>query len=319
MGSKNYLKNTEYEVNRNAVIRFLDSMTNAINIANNEINKININLPTDEFKHFVEEYRAIKVISEKFKILQGARRLFVKGIAEMHDPIFQDSRPFSIIIQKPNRNQGGGSKKYKYIGGESSIPLPDDYALSYVCNINEEVTHAFLLNVQTCMPYGFLAIHQGDNTIYITPYDILCLLYNGFVYIGETPLNPNIIQILIDHFVLDTEGYGLDEFKTFYDSIQVPLNPATIFPYSALGPELATTNAQFTQIKLAESESVTTRAPGGNENIPVFRSKKINTKKNYNNSRKGKLAKTNVYIGRKNNYKYNTYKIKHNYNSSLTV
>ena len=300
MGDKNYLRNLTFVRNKPLLVGFLESIIDAINRIQTTIEAMDTNLAPEEFAKLVYQYQATKIVTEKFKVNQAAYRLFPKGLAEAEDRIFQQGRRLSDILQYPNRIQGGGRGREgrgregrgreRQHGGESNAPLPEDYHLAEngeEIEESEEITHAFLRNVQTCMPDGFLTIHERherhekherherDTILYVTPHDVLYILYAGLSYIGETPLNPNVLQQLIARYVIHTEGYDLREFKMFVHSIVVPLHPNTLIPYSALDPDRAQTEEQFTHILPAENMRPKTRP---------------NNVKNYNASRKGKLA-----------------------------
>jgi hypothetical protein len=113
------------------------------------------------------------------------------------------------------------------------------------------------------MPDGYMTVGEGDDVIYITPRDVLAMLYNGLICIGITPFNPNIIKELINRFVVTGGDYGLQEFETVYNSIVTPLSPDTIFPYSALPSHAALTDTQFTRMAYDPKEE----AKEFNENV----------------------------------------------------
>jgi hypothetical protein len=274
MGEKNYLRNMALARHKPRIVAFLESLIDAINRAQTRIEAIDTHLSTDEFARIVYQYQATKIITETHKVNQAAYRLFPKGLAE--DPIFQQRMRLSEILQYPERIQRGGGD------GESNAPLPEDYVLAGSCPEEDEITHAFLRNVQTCMPDGYLTLRKNDSILYVTPYDVLYILYAGLSFLGETPLNPNVLQLLIARYVIHTDDYDLPEFQTFVRSIVVPLHPKMLLPSSTLDPDRAQTEEQFTHL-LARNVY----------NLPPMRKSLPNNTKDYNASRKGKLA--NLY------------------------
>ena len=241
----NYLQDMKYRTLFPGIQAFLGVMIESITFANTTIAGLDVSVPIDDFKLAVMPYQAIYVVSERLKVNQVARRLFPKGAMESRDPILKEKKALPQIIQRPPTIQANQR------GGMQSVPSSEDYVITDSCPMEYEVTHAFLLNVQSLFkPFGgYLSVEDGADTLYITPYDVLALLYNGLVYVGITPFNPNILHILIERFVLTGGEYSLQEFNEVYSSIHVPLHPATIFPYTALPSHLAVSETQFTQVK----------------------------------------------------------------------
>ena len=241
----NYLEDMKYRKLFPGIQAFLRVMIESITFANTNIMDSDVSVSIDDFKRAVMPYQAVYVVNEKLKVNQAARRLFPKGVMEVRDPIFREKKALPQIIQRPPTIQANQR------GGMQSVPSPEDYVIMDSCPMEYEVTHAFLLNVQSLFkPFGgYLSVEDGADTLYITPYDVLTLLYNGLIYVGITPFNPNILQILIEKFVLTGGEYSLQEFDEVYSSIHVPLHPATIFPYTALPSHLAVSETQFTRVK----------------------------------------------------------------------
>jgi hypothetical protein len=252
IGTVNYLDDQKYSKNYKPVKIFLNTMITAIDAANTRLMELDTNLDELSFKLKTYEFMALDVISDRMKVRQIHRRLFPQGDAEALDPIWKEGRNLGLIIQKPSVDttvqQGGANDN------SSRIPSVEDVAVAESCPEDEEVTHAVLLNIQTLMPKeGYLTHGEGD-VLYITPYDVMSLLYNGLLYIGITPFNPTILKVLIERFVLTGGDYGLKEFESVYNSIEKSFNPDTIFPYMTVSPDIALTKTQFTRLAYNPAE-----------------------------------------------------------------
>jgi hypothetical protein len=224
-------------------------------------------LSPDQYKKISIQCMANTVVNKKGAVPSTIKRLFVAWDTPMPSVsdtiLLKYAGSLSNILQIMSRQRGGARTKGAPRREPHSIlthkkkMLRSSRPTGRVILPSANRTRQYITNVATLLNEVYNSIQitlPGSDLIYCEDY--VYFLYNYFIYIGETPLDPNYLYALLTDMVFMSGNYTLDQFKAHYDSFT--MTGSAVYTEEDVIPQINNNDSCYSL--LSPFEAV---APGG--------------------------------------------------------
>ena len=187
-------------------------------------------LSPDQYKKISIQCMANTVVNKKGAVPSTIKRLFVAWDTPMPSGLsdtilLKYAGSLSNILQVMSRLKGGARTKgaprreLYSISTHKKKMLRSSRPTGRVILPSANRTRQYITNVATLLNevYNSIQITLPGSDL-IDCEDYVYFLYNYFIYIGETPLDPNYLYALLTDATFMSGNFKLDDFKRHYDS-----------------------------------------------------------------------------------------------------